>query len=488
MKKHLCLFGLISLVFIFGCNKQASDTSSDSLFKAEIGVFPAAVKYNLDLDLDYDKEKVFADCKLTVRNPSDTPMDILPLILYRLMDVDSVTDEEGNPLEFSQRVLKYEDWEQLQVNHIRITLDPSLLPGETKTVRLSYGGHLLGCTEAMRYVKDNVSKEYTMLRTDSNVYPRIGVNSWERNRKAGLGSFDYTLSITVPDSLIAASPGKLMSKTPADGMITYTYQNLVSAWRMDLAVADFEILEDTENKLKFFVLPEDHEGAVNLMAAMNNAMDLYREWFGPLKEFEGLTVIEVPEGYGSQAAKEAIIQQASGFRNQGNFYEFYHELAHLWQVESRDPMPARFVSEGLAMFLQHFVQEKLEGKEGAPAEAVKVSLQRMEKYFADHPDTAEVPMIDYGNKQLTDLSYRMGQILFYLLFDGMGETVFLKTAGDFYQDFYETGATARQFVDYFRDKSDLDLGRIFEEWVFSPKAAEILSSGITLDDLLARYR
>ena len=488
MRKCVLYSGIFSLMLIIACGNPPSEFSRESLMNAEIGEYPAAVKYVIDWDVDYEEQKIFGECELTVRNPSDSPMKIIPLILYRLMDVAAVSDEAGSPLNFAQRVLKYDDWEQLQVNHIRIALDPPLPSGETKTVRISYGGHLLGCTEAMRYVKDTVSKEFTLLRTDSNVYPRIGTNSWAANRAAGLGSFDFKVSVRIPEGLIAANSGNLVSKEAADGRTIYTFASRMPSWRIDVAVADFDVLQSPDGLLRIYSLPGDRKEAENILEAMVDTMDLYERWFGPLRVFEGLTVIEVPSGYGSQADVAAIIQQASGFREKGNLYEFYHELSHIWNVEAKDPLPPRFESEGLGMFLQHFVEEKRDGKTDALKDAVETSLERMGKHFTDHPNALEVPMIEYGTEQMTDLSYRMGQILYYLMFEKMGESEFLAAVGGFYQEYNELGATARQFVDYFKNRSSVDLDRIFEEWVLTPKAAEILKDGITRPELIARYK
>ena len=69
----------------------------------------------------------------------------------------------------------------------------------------------------------------------------------------------------------------------------------------------------------------------------------------------------------------------------------------------------------------------------------------------------------------------------------MGEAKFLEEVGGFYQAHIDGGATAQQFVDHFKSRSPVNLDRVFEEWVFTPKAAELLREGITLPDLLARY-
>lgn len=280
----------------------------------------------------------------------------------------------------------------------------------------------------------------------------------------------------------------MVSKEDKNGLTTWVYRDKIPSWRIDLAVSKYTILEGEGGRLRIFAFPEDVEGAGKLLASLTSTLELYTRWFGPLKVFRGLTVIEIPDGYGSQADVAAIIQEAGAFKNPSGRYSFYHELSHLWNVEAKDPLPPRFESEGLAMFLQHFVQEKLEDDNGAVEKAVGESLVRMAETFREHPGWKETPMIDYGVKQLTDLSYRMGQVLFYLLYRTLGEKAFLETIGDFYRGYFDTGATARQFVDFVKNKSKINLDKLFEEWVFTARAAELIAAGTSAEELARRYR
>jgi len=327
-----------------------------------------------------------------------------------------------------------------------------------------------------------------LIRTDSYAYPQIGVPSWQTNRAAGLKDFSYAVSLTVPSPLVVANAGVLVSKTEKDGRATFVYRSRVPSWRIDLVAADYTTLEDEGGKLRIFSFPDDTRGARGLLDSLKATVALYTRWFGPLPDFPGLTVIEVPAGYGSQADVAAIIQEAGAFKDPAGRYTFYHELSHLWDVKATDPLPPRFESEGLAMFLQHLVQEKLERKAGAVDKAVAASLVRLAKSFGEHPDWKTTPMIDYGKKDLTDLSYRMGQVFFYLLYRSLGEGAFLETVGSFRRDYRATGATTAQFVDHVKKSAGIDLDKLFEEWVFTPRAAELIAAGTSLDEIVRRYR
>lgn len=485
MKKSLVIFAVIAIVFVPACRKPASSAAAS--LSGKITAFPEPVSYNLKVDIDYESGVISADCGLVVRNSQTESIPVVPLNLYRLMEVSSVTDASGKALDYSQNVRIFEDWKELQVNHILVRLDPPLAPGTEKAIRIKYSGFLLGYAEAMRYVKDHVEKEMTVVRSDSLAFPQIGVPSWRTNRAAGLKNFRYTASFSVPSPLVVANGGDLVSKETRDGRTTYVYKSKVPSWRIDLAISNYEVLEGEGGRFRIFSFPEDAAGAKDLLASLAATLALYTKWFGPLQTFPGLTVIEIPAGYGSQADVAAIIQEAGAFKDPAGRYTFYHELSHLWSVTANDPLPPRFESEGLAMFLQHLVQEKLEGKAGAVEAAVTESLKRLAKNFNEHPEWQKTPMINYGEKDLTDLSYRMGQILFYLLYRALGEETFLETAGSFYRDYRETGATARQFVEHVKKRAGSSLDKVFEEWVFTPQAAGLIAAGTPLDEMVRRY-
>lgn len=486
MKKTLALLLLSSVLIAAACRKPAPAPAG--ALDGPVSVLPEPVRYDLRIDADCEAGTVAGDCTLALRNGSNAPIAVVPLNLYRLMEAAAVTDGSGRALAFTQNVRVFEDWKELQVNHIRVGLGAPLAPGAETTVRIRYGGPLLGYAEAMRYVKDHVGKDLTLIRSDSYAFPQIGIPSWKTNRAAGLKNFTFMVSLTVPSPLVVANAGDLVSKTEKDGRVTYVYKSRVPSWRIDLAAAAYITVEGEGGRFRIFAFPEDSAGAREFLASLTATLALYTRWFGPLEAFPGLTVIEIPAGCGSQADVAAVIQEAGAFKDPSGRYTFYHELSHLWNVPANDPLPPRFESEGLAMFLQHLVQEKLEGKKGAAAQAAAASVARLAKMFAEHPGWKTSAMIDYGEKDLTDLSYRMGQILFYLLDRSLGEDAFLATVAGFYRDHHAAGATARQFVEYVKKRSAVSLDRLFDEWVFTPKAAEIIASGAALGEIERRYR
>ncbi len=116
---------------------------------------------------------------------------------------------------------------------------------------------------------------------------------------------------------------------------------------MDISIAPYELTE--REGLTVFHFAEDRSSAERIAREFLRAVNQYTEWFGPMHDFRGLTIIEVPTGYGSQADAATILLQASGFEDPDNPTQLYHEASHLWNVELAERPSPRW-DEGLATF------------------------------------------------------------------------------------------------------------------------------------------
>lgn len=463
-----------------------------SVLKGEVSVEDLAklktVEYNLDLKVDYETEKIFGKCRLTVHNTGAAAFSEVPLLLYRLLKVQSVKDGRGEPLPFTQEILAFEDWEKLQVNSIRVTLNSPLRTGEKETLAVDYHGYILGYTETgMSYVRETVNKEFTILRQDGRAYPEVGLPSWKASRRIGLQDYDYRLNVTVPAPQIVANGGRLLGVSTADGWSTYSYENIKPAWRMDAAIAAYAILQEDAGLIKVFHFKEDAAGAAKIVAALKSTIDLYSSWFGPPEKIEGFAVIELPDGFGSQADVTSILQTRAAFQKQDQMYQLYHEVSHLFDVRCIDPFPARFEGEGMATFLQYLVQERIEGRAGTIKNGLDRILGRLKKEFAEDPKKIKVPMADYGKEDITDLSYTKGMVFFALLHELLGEEKFLATMGFYYRKFRPTGATTADFANHLRAESGREAGRLIEDWIFGIKSSQDIAAGLSFEDLLKKY-
>jgi hypothetical protein len=443
------------------------------------------LRTELDLRVDLAEERMDGSARLTVRNEGSLPARELPVLLYRLMTVQGVRDASGAALPFTQQVIAFEDEPRKQVTRAAVVLPQPLGPGETASIEVVYGGFLAGYVETgSLYIKDRISEEFTIVRQDGEAYPTVGPASNRGRREAGLPTFDWAARITVPSTHVVASGGELVERVAKSGWTTFVYRGVRPAWRLDFAIARYEIVEKAP--LRIYFLPGDSPGAERLLKAGTAGLADLERRFGPRPGAGGLAVIEIPDGWGSQASETAIIQSAAAFRDPARTRELYHELTHLWNPPSLDRPDSRW-NEGLATFLEDLVAERLDGRKG-----VRDGAERMAKFLrervAREPRLSRVPMSDYGREEMTDYSYSVGELLFHLLYRAVGEETFDAILRGFIEESRERGGRASELAARAKLLGGAGADRLFREWFETTAWTDLLSRAATVEELVPRYR
>jgi aminopeptidase N len=481
MKHTVAAARILPFLLLTSCSAEP-----DRVPYAERTIQVAPVAYDLAIEVDYQEPKIRGTGQLTVRNTSDHSADHIPLLLYRMMKVTNLTDVDGNPLRFTEQIVPFEDWDKLQVNYVQVET-PSFDAGEETTISITWQGYLYGYTEAMRYVQDHIDPVYTTLREETKSYPVVGYPSWQAFTLAGMPDFDVELRVTVPDTLIVAHGGELMGVEREDGKATYHYRSVKPSWRIDIAIAPYEIME--REGLKLFYFPEDGARAQTIAGGFLRAMDQYTEWFGPLHDFGGYAIIEVPTGYGSQAAVSNMMLQAAAFQDPDQLTQLYHEASHLWNVELTERPSPRW-DEGLAMFLQQLLLDVFAGDQDLSAvEGLAGRLrERLKTQFENEPRLGEIPPIEYGNEDVTDLSYRVDMLMFGVLYHLIGQEGLNSLVGGFYQEHHDAAASTDDFVARAKEIAPVNLDRFFEDWLYGTGYTRFLDSDVTLAQIADTYR
>ncbi|MBN2412428.1 hypothetical protein JXQ31_12125 [candidate division KSB1 bacterium] len=460
--------------------------SGSLLFASDADPLPKTLAYNLDMSIDYETEKLFAHCEITFSNNSDRSIGYIPLLIYRLLTVSSITDKDNNELPFTQKIVSVSGWEKLQVNFIEIPLQNKLQPNEQLTIKMAYSGYLLGYTETgWRYVKDHIGKDFTIIRTDGFGYPIAGYPDDAEIMAVVRERYEYRARITVPENVLVANGGELVDTISKDNKTTWIYKSRKPSWRMDFAVSGYRLLTENDNKVFYF--PQDSLGARNIMDALKNSLNLYTNWFGPLDNFPGYSIIEVPEGYGSQQDITCSMLTADNFKSADQMEGLYHEISHLWNVKSLDKKPCRVESEGYAQFTQFLALEKLENRENAVADAAQRYIDRLRKTFNEKQELQTIPVKDYGIRDMTEYSYTLGMVMFAVLYNKVGERDYNKMIGSFYTKYFVVGATLNDFTRHCKNTVSVDLDRFFDEWIYTTKAISRIAAGKTYTDLLELY-
>ena len=114
-------------------------------------------------------------------------------------------------------------WDAINVN---AKLTRKINPGERRNIHIRYTGILKGYTEeGIRYVKEHIDKEFTIVRFDGFGYPIIAYQDYDRLWSVTKFKHDYQISVTVPNDLIVANGGTLIGVQQHENTKTYTYKS-----------------------------------------------------------------------------------------------------------------------------------------------------------------------------------------------------------------------------------------------------------------------
>jgi hypothetical protein len=445
---------------------------------------PTAGHYSLLYEIFPAEGRLTAHAEVSVANETATEVREVPFLLYRLFDVDSVTGPGGAPLVFATDIVRDADTPQLHVNRVDVTLPEPLDPGKSTQVAIDFSGPLHGYSEVWGYVRDTISEEYTLLRDDTLAYPILALPM--RASRFADRRFTYDLEVTVPEGYIVASGGRVAGARTAGGRTTFSYVSKVPVWRFDVAAARFSVRRSDDGALAVFVLPGHENGADRVLEAMRDAVDLFTDLFGSAGDFQGYTAIEIPEGWGSQAADLYFLQTAAAFEKPDRILEVYHEVGHNWNAKPRpDVQRCRYFDEAFASYFQALALRAFEGDQ-AWLDDMEHSRQVFVRWTERDPAYPETPIVDYGKHEFGHLSYSKGAWSLYVLHRLVGEESFQEIVRRLLAE-----ASAVGFDDFERiatEVSGRDLDQFFAEWLRGTESSRLLVENVPIDEILARYK
>jgi aminopeptidase N len=449
---------------------------------------PSVTHYSIQLQLAPKEGNLEAIVTMTVTNTTGRPASDLSFLLYRLLEVQKVSDDRGSPTNFEQSIVRL-DTSNLQANQIKFHLSEPLAPGAAIRVTINYRGSIFGYAEVMGYVNDRVSEQYSLIRPDALAYPMLAEPTFESLRRAnGLDvPFTYDVTVTVPDGYIVACGGAQLKVSTKEGLTTFTFKSKVPTWRIDIAAAHFKLFRDETKQLTLYVLPEDEKNASKILNGAGRAVSLYSTMFGELKDYQGYTVIEIPDGWGSQASDYYFLQTAAAFKDPKRILEVYHEIAHSWNAKAKPELQrTRWFDEAFAMYFQALALREFDGEQSYRAEMDRDRDSFIKRVERDKK-TFDTPIAEYAKYDLGGNSYNKGAWSLYVLHQLVGEDQFRRIIRTFVSEFKDRPADFKDFQQVAERISQRDLGKYFNEWIYGAASSQLLVDKISVTEIVKRY-
>jgi predicted metalloprotease with PDZ domain len=245
---------------------------------------------------------------------------------------------------------------------------------------------------------------------------------------------------------------------------------------MTVACAPFKQLSVSPTVSLYYLMDEDGNEQT-AVRAVQRAHELCTAWFGPLSS-QVLSIVEIPEGYGGEAADHLILIPAGKFKgdDQTVYRRFLsqlgHELIHLWNTPSREKVASRFLDEAITHYVQALLLREEFGED-----AYWEQMGRYRSYFLSAGEAAHaVPLAEAGvHDWLTEpVSSGKGPWALCVLHHVLGDQL-LPALRTFFDRYRDQGATLKDFQATITEIDDVDLEPFFHDWLWGTASSALLA-------------
>ena len=416
--------------------------------------------YHLDVRVDPDKK--FISGKNTIR-------------FKMLQDGTRIQLDLQQPLQIVKILLgttplKYER----QFGAVFIDFPETLRAGHTYSIDFYYSGNPKeqGRFGGFSFHQDPEGHPWIFTACEG-----IGASVWWPNKDQWRDEVEsMEISVSIPNNLVDVSNGKFLGKTDLgdgytrwDWLVHYPINN----YDVSLNIGNYVHFSDRlgDLPLDFYVLPEDLDKAKAQFVQAKGMLEAFQHYFGeyPFKK-DGYKLIEVPYSgmehqsavtYGNHFKNGYLERDWTGVGISTRFdFIIIHESAHEWfgnSITAADPSDM-WIHEGWATYLECLYVEYMWGHDDylKYVNAYKSKVKNQVPIVAERGVNAEPPQ---------DMYFKGALFLNTLRSVINDDPRWFKLIHDFYQHFKYKNIMTEDVVQYFNQKTGMNLTPIFNQYL-----------------------
>lgn len=274
----------------------------------------------------------------------------------------------------------------------------------------------------------------------------------------------YTVSVTVPNGLVAVSNGRLMSHRAAGSRTTWVWKltKAVSSYLVTATVGRYNLRYGTTRAgvpYTIAVDPTVEAQSTAVLSTLPNIVDYFSTKYGryPFAE-SGVIVDNAPfVGYALETATRPIFDSAP------DELTLAHELAHEWYGDTVTLSRWRdiWVNEGFAEFSSWLWDEHTGGMTAHQYLRQLLALPASDSIWSPPPGNP-----GSANRIFANSVYERGAGTLQALREKVGNTVFFKIMRGWLSAHRNGNATTYQFTTYAAAVAHRDLSHFFEVWLY----------------------
>ena len=289
-----------------------------------------------------------------------------------------------------------------------------------------------------------------------------------------------SLSIIVPDTLVAVGNGRLSStKKNNDGATTYKWEvrNPINNYDIIPYIGKYVNFSDTIHgekgtlDLNYWVLDYDLDTAKKQFEQVKPMLHNLEYWFGPYPFYEdGYKLVEAPHlGMEHQSAVAygnhfhngylGIDLSATGLGLKWDFI-IEHESSHEWfgnNITSKD-LADMWIHESFANYSETLYTEHLFGKQAGN----EYNVGTRKRIVNDEPIIAPYNVNAEGSG---DMYYKGGNMLQAIRHIINNDSLFRNILRGLNKTFYHQTVTTKQIEDYISKQSRIDFSKVFDQYL-----------------------
>lgn len=286
----------------------------------------------------------------------------------------------------------------------------------------------------------------------------------------------YDVTFTAPATMTVIASGSTIGETSNGSEKTWHFvggpmRDFDFNVSSDLKISTAQVGQVTVNS---YYLPKDESGGKNVLKWATRALEVYNDRIG-LYPFQELDVVETPTTAGGIEYPGCVVISSELYRDpkQSNFFEFavVHEVAHQWwyaQVGD-DQVNNPWMDESLAQYTSLIYYQDAYGQDVGNRILDSVfqgPYNDIKKNNQDKP--AGLPVLDYSEKQYSDIVYGKGPLFFDAVRTQVGDETFFKFLQSYYQRYKYQIAKPEDMLATMEQVSGQNLDAIYRQWITGP--------------------
>ncbi len=429
------------------------------------------LRYDITVKPDYISKTTAGKNTITYKVVSDHPTGKMQIDLQEPLQIDSIILNNTGSLSFNREGNAWHvdvpKQKKSSINKVDVFFHGT--PHEAK--RAPWDG---GWT----FTKDTLGNPWMTVTCQG-----LGASIWYpcKDHQSDEPDNGASLSMIVPDTLVAVANGRLQAKTSnGDGTTTYKWAVVNPINNYDLIpyigkYVNFKEVYDGEKgklDLNYWVLDYNLEKAKAYMPKeVHNMLKALEYWFGPYPFYEdGYKLVDVPHtGMEHQSAVAYGNWYKPGYRGRdvsgtgwGMKWDFIieHESGHEWfgnNITSND-LADMWIHEGFTNYSETLFADYIFGKQAGDEynAGSRISIRN---------DKPIIPAYNVNAEGSGDMYPKTGNMLHAIRHGLDNDTLFRKILRGLNKTFYHQTVSAKQIEDYISKQAGFNYSKVFEQYL-----------------------